>query len=339
MSQNLVKHLIIVCTGIFFFACSNNTQNPEPYFGQTPPGEEPVLFAPGTVNDGIATRDITFMPDGKEVYFGKNMGNSTYSTILFCKQTEKGWTKPEVVSFAQNPEFVFIEPHISPDGKKLFFVSNMGNDFSASNRFITDIWVAEREGSSWGTPTKLDTTINSENPEFYPTVTKDGNLYFTREDAKTRQNHIYKSVLKDGKYQQPILLPEQVNCGRTRFNTTIAADENFMIIPCIGMPDSYGGTDYYISFFDKIRGWSEPQNMGKEVNSPTTHQYSTSFSPDGKYLFFMSTKTNTNGIEKLNYATMKEMHNLPESGNSNIYWIKSDFIDDLKQKAIFKTNE
>lgn len=339
MNQNFVKHLIIVCTGIFFFACSNNTQAPEPYFGQTPPEKESVLFAPGIVNDGIATRDITFTPDRKEMYFGKNIGNSTYSTILFCKQTESGWTNPEVVSFAQDPDYIFIEPHISPDGQKLFFVSNMGNDFTAGNRFITDIWVAQREGDNWGTPTKLDTTVNSKNPEFYPTVTENGTLYFTREDSETRQNFIYKSEFKDGKYQTPILLPEQVNCGRTRFNTTIAPDESFMIIPCIGMPDSYGGTDYYISFYDETKGWSEPQNMGPEVNTPTTHQYSTSFSPDGKYLFFMSTRTNTEGIEKLDYATMQKMNNSPESGNSNIYWIESDLIDDLKQKAIFKTNE
>lgn len=334
-----MKFLVFLTLITVFIGCSVKNNKPTgPYLGQTLPGDTMRLFSPGIVNDGLATRDITFTADGKEIYFGKNIGNSTFSTILFCKQTNDGWTKPEVLSFAQNPGYIFIEPCISPDGKKLFFVSNMGNEFTPTNRFITDIWVADREGDMWGNPYKLDTLINSSEPEFYPTVAENGNLYFTREDSKTRQNFIYKSEYKNEKYQKPELLPNQVNCGRTRFNTTIAPDESFMIIPCIGMPDSYGGTDYYIAFYDKTKGWSEPQNMGERVNSPTTHQYSASFSPDEKFLFFMSTKTNTDCIEKLDYASLKKMHNSPENGNSNIYWIKTDFIEDLKQQAIFNKN-
>lgn len=336
MNQYFMKHLIILLTGLFFIACNSQPQLSGLYFGQTPPLESPILFAPENVNDGIATRDITFTPDCKEIYFGKNMGNSTFSTILCCKETENGWTKPEVVSFAQDPKHIFIEPFITSDGSKLFFVSNMGQEITATNRFITDIWVADRMDEDWGKPYKLDTTINSPHPEFYPTLADNGNLYFTREID--RQNFIYKSELKNGKYQKPVLLPEQVNCGRARFNTTIAKDESFMIIPTIGMPDSYGGTDYYISFYNKNKGWSDAQNMGEQLNTATTHQYSASFSPDGKYLFFMSARTKIDNIEKLTYQTMQQLHNSPESGNSNIYWIKADFIQDLKQKAIFTEN-
>ncbi len=322
-----------------FLSCSEKKPKlTGPYLGQTLPGESPELFAPGIVNDGIATRDITFTPDGNEIYFGKNMGNSTFATILFCKNTKDGWTDPEVLSFAQDPNHVFIEPCLSPDGEKLFFVSNMDQKITATNRFITDIWVAERQGEQWGKPYRLDSTVNSPDPEYFPTVANNGNLYFTREDSKTRQNLIYKSEYKNGKYQTPQLMPQQVNCGRARFNTTIAPDESFMIIPSIGMPDSYGGTDYYISFFDRQKGWSEPQNMGNQINTAATHEYSASFSPDGEFLFFMSARPTLKGIEKLDYQIIQELNNSPESGNSNIYWIKAGFIEDLKHKAIFKTN-
>ncbi|WP_346859861.1 hypothetical protein [uncultured Draconibacterium sp.] len=329
-----MKHLLILVLIVSLSACcTKNNKVTGPYLGQELPGDSAQLFAPGIINDGIATRDITFTPDGKEIYFGKNIGNSSFSTILFCKQTENGWTDPEVVSFAQNAEYIFIEPFISPDGTKLFFVSNMGNEITDANRFVTDIWTADRENDGWGTPYKLDTTINSKYPEFYPSVAENGNLYFTREI--NQQNFIYKSEYRNGKYEKPVLLPKEVNCGRARFNTTIAKDESFMIIPCIGMPDSYGGTDYYISFFDKEKGWSEAQNMGDQINTPTTHQYSAGFSPDGKFLFFMSSGTNLNGIKSLTYENLQLLHNSPENGNSNIYWIKADFIEDLKKQAIF----
>lgn len=332
-----MKHLLIVLSAITLFSCGNNNQQiTGAYLGEELPNDSAKLFAPGIINDGIATRDITFTPDGKEIYFGKNIGNSTFATILYCKETESGWTTPEVVSFAQDPTHIFIEPFISHDGTKLFFVSNMGQEITAVNRFITDIWVADRIGDQWGKPYKLDTTINSSHPEFYPTVAENGNLYFTREID--RQNFIYKSEYKNGKYQKPVLLPKEVNCGRTRFNATIAKDESFMIIPTIGMPDSYGGTDYYISFFEQNKGWSTAQNMGEQLNTPTTHQYSASLSPDGEIIFFMSARTNTENVEKLTYKTMKQMYNSPESGNSNIYWMKADFIQSLKQKAIFTEN-
>lgn len=325
---------------IFLFSCSVPRQKLKgEYLGQIPPGNIPQLFAPGIVNDGIATRDITFTSDGKEIYFCKNTGNSTFSTLLFCKETEKGWSEPEVVSFAQDPNFIFIEPFISPNGEKLFFVSNMGNEFTAENRFITDIWVTDRIGGSWGRPYKLDTLINSSDSEFFPTVAANGNLYFSRENAVNREGFIYKSELKNGKYLKPEKLPIQINSGIARFNAVIAKDESFMIIPVYGMEDTYGSTDYYISFFEKEKGWSEPLNLGDKINTTSGNEYSAGFSPDDNYFFFMSARIEEKKIENLTFSAMKKFHLSPESGNSNIYWMKADFIKDLKEKAIFNKNK
>ncbi len=334
----MAKYLFLIL--LIVAGCSKSTKKLNGYYlGQNPPGNTPELFAPGIVNTGISTRDITFSPDGKEIYFGLNIGNSTCATIFYCKETETGWSEPEVVSFANDPKYIFIEPFVSPDGKKLFFVSNKGNEFSESNRFITDIWVAERENDFWGEPYKLDSIINSEESEFYPSVAKNGNLYFTREDPKTQRGFIYKSEYKNGKYQSPVILPKQVNAGAARFNATIAPDESFIIVPTFGMPDSHGSTDYYISFYDKDSGWSDPLNLGDKINTVSRLEYSASFSPDGKYFFFMSARTNPAEKEKISWQKFQQMHNSPENGNSNIYWMKADFIQDLKEKATFTKND
>ena len=331
--------IFILIVIAFIGCCQSEKELRGPFLGQKLPGNSPELFAPGILNTGMATRDITFTPDGKEIIFGVNIGNSTYSTILICKETENGWTKPEVLSFAQNPEFVFLEPFISPDGQKLFFVSNKGNEFTENNKFITDIWVSERENNFWGEPFKLDTNINTANSEFFPTVSENGNLYFTREDNISRQGFIYRSVYSDGKYQTPEKLPVQVNAGIARFNSTISKDESFIIVPLFGMPDSYGKTDYYISFSDKSKGWSNPLNLGETINKAGGNEFSSGFSPDGKYFFFMSTRFNKNKPDMLTFKNLVEMHNSPENGNSNIYWMKADFINDLKEKATFTKNE
>lgn len=335
-----MKYLFGITFLLVLISCKPQpTKFTGPFLGQELPGDSPVLFAPGIVNTGIATRDITFTPDEKEIYFCKNIGNSTFSTILFCKENKDGWSSPEVISFAQNPKYIFIEPFVSPDGEKMFFVSNQGNKFTDVNRFVTDIWVVERENEFWGEPYKLDSTINSSDSEFFPSVAESGNLYFTRENAKTREGFIYKSKFEDGKYLKPEKLPIQVNAGLARYNAVIAKDESYIIVPTYGMPDSYGATDYYISFFDEKKGWSNPLNMGKKINTNSGNEYSANFSPDGKYLFFMSSKINTKEINLLDNKKIIEIHNSPENGNSNIYWMKADFIHELKEIATFTKKE
>ena len=39
----------------------------------------------------------------------------------------------------------------------------------------------DREGDGWGEPYNLGPPVNSDAPEYYPSVTSDGTLYFTRE--------------------------------------------------------------------------------------------------------------------------------------------------------------
>ena len=62
------KHLIIAATIFLIYGCSH--QSDFEYFGQTPPGNTPELFAPGIISlDDRNESMITFSPDGKECYF------------------------------------------------------------------------------------------------------------------------------------------------------------------------------------------------------------------------------------------------------------------------------
>jgi hypothetical protein len=198
--------------------------------------------------------------------------------------------------------------------------------------------VAERNDDFWGEPEKLDSTINTSDSEFFPTVAENGNLYFTRENPVTRKGYIYRSEFKNGTYQPPVKLPPQVNSGRARFNATIAKDERFIIIPVYGREDSFGATDYYISFLNKEKGWSEPVNLGAPINTYDRHEYSANFSPDGRFFFFMSARTNPSRKNHYTWKNFRALHNSPTNGNSSIYWMKSDFIEKLREKAIFTEN-
>ncbi len=334
--KNLIYLIVIV-----LFSCTN--QNPEcsfpeltgEYLGQNQPRDSALLFAPNIVSTGMADRDIVIYPDGSEIYFCKNIGNFSYATIFYTKFSNKKWTKPQILEFATNPEFIYIEPFISSDGMKLYFASNMPVEGIPEG--IMNIWVSDRTNDTWGEPQPIGEPINDSNDQYFPSITKNGTMYFTSEDPVTKQGSIYRSKLIDGIYQTPEILAENVNAGIARFNAFVSPDEDFMIVPTFGLPDSYGATDYYIVFRDESDNWSKPINMGPEVNSANGQEWSASLSPDGKFLFYMSSKIPdyVQLPQQMTASSFSDLDDKPQNGNSDIYWINTEFIKSLKEKAEF----
>jgi len=266
-------------------------------------------------------------PDGNEIYFC--ISAFRYNLIFYTKQVNGKWIEPEPAPFIIDFKYMFYEPHITPDGKKLMFLSDMPKEEGGEEN--EDIWVVDRIDNGWSKPYNLGAPVNSDGSEFYPSTTRDGTLYFTRAEKGSRINNIYRSKLVSGKYQKPELLGPNVNCGTNRYNAFINPDERFIIVPAVGMEDSFGGTDYYIVFRNENDQWSKPINLGKKINSVRGAEWSPYVSPDGKYFFFMSSKT-ASFTEKPSYMKFKEMYNKPQNGNSDIYWVKADFLFDLKNK-------
>jgi Tol biopolymer transport system component len=330
----------LIYIGIFLIAiaCTNNNTETFPvlrgdYLGQELPQDSAILFAPDIVSTGMVDRDIVFYPDGSEIYFCKNIKNFKFSTIFYTKQIKGVWMEPKVLEFATDPKYIYIEPHISPDGSKFYFASNKPHEGTEPETM--NIWVSDRTENRWGEPYLIGSPINTKTDQYFPSVTKTGTLYFTSEDS-TNEEFIYRAKLVDGIYQEPEKLPLNVNGGRARFNALISPDENYIIVPTFGLPDSYGATDYYIVFRNENDEWSKPLNMGNQVNSNNGQEWSASISPDGKYLFFMSARVPEMELKgKITLDIYNELHNSPQNGLSDIYWVSTDFIEDLRLTASF----
>jgi Tol biopolymer transport system component len=306
------------------------------YLGQTPPGNEPLLFAPGIISNGLINRDITISPDENNIYFTSSTPDYSFATIFCIKRDGKYWNKPEVVTFGKEPAYTTIEPCLNTDGTKLYFVSNKPVNDTSSEEDM-NIWMSEKNNETWNEPKLLGEAVNSKQGEFYPTVTKNGTLYFTREE-ENRVNYIYRSKLVDNKYTKPEKLPDQVNCGRNRFNAYISPDESFIIIPATGVENNVTGANYYISFRNENDEWTEPINMGEKINTNLGRGWSASLSPDGKYLFFMSSKSlqKEQVPDELSYDFFDQLQTQPQNGNSDVYWISADVINNLKSRALSK---
>jgi len=74
-----------------------------------------------------------------------------------------------------------------------------------------------------------------------------------------------------------------------------------MIIFSSERSGGFGGTDIYISFKKSDNSWSEPLNLGNDINSAVS-EYGATISPDGKYFFYTSGK---NGSEDIFWVSAK----------------------------------
>ena len=239
--------------------------------------------------------------------------NFEFSVILVTRRVDGRWTEPGIVPFSGR--YRDLEPAVSPDGNSFFFVSYRPDDGIGEPDDDADIWVADRAGDGWAEPRPLGPPINTAGQEYFPSVTRDGTLYFTRR-VSDGDEAIYRAVLAGGRYEVPVRLGPEVNAGRARANAFVAPDEGFLILPVFGLEDSLGGMDYYVSFRDPDGAWTGPVHLGDAVNSESRLEYSASLSPDGRFLFFMSNRgryADRRMDPPLDRAGLRRLHREPEN--------------------------
>ena len=300
-----------------------------PYLGQPLPGDTPQPFAPGIVSCGLYTRDIAWTPDGKELYF--SVSAFGFNLIFQTRLVDGVWTEPAPAHFSRDSRFMFYEPHVTPDGKRLLFLSDKPRVEGGERN--QDIWAVDRTVSGWGEPHSLGDTICTDDAEYYPSTARNGTLYFTRQPKGERSSYVYRARPQDDSYGPAEKLGPEVNCGTSRFNAFIDPGERFIIVPATGMPDTVGDTDYYIVFRNAREEWSRPVNLGPLVNTTGGREYSASLSPDGKYLFFMTTRPDPAVPDLLKRGAYMELQaalTRPGNGNATVYWMSAGFLDRLR---------
>lgn len=222
-----------------------------------------------TIFDGFPhVRDFAMSKKQDEIYFTVQSFKKEYSFIAVVKRENNQWSKPKVASFSG--KFKDLEPFLSPNGLKLYFATNRINNNATEIKKDIDIWFVERNSisESWSAPKNIGPIINTSVDEFYPSVTNNGDLFFTAayKDAKGKED-IYVSRLVNGKYTKPTSLSTSVNSDKYEFNAYVSPDESFIIFTSYGRKDGFGGGDLYISFKDEKNLWTAAKNLGNKVNS------------------------------------------------------------------------
>jgi ankyrin repeat protein len=250
------------------------------YLGQPPPGMTARRFAPGVVSTEKPELNAVFTPDGREFYFTVTRGPRAW-TIMVMWQIDGRWTGPDVAPFSGT--YGDVDLFITPEGKRLYYCSNRPPSGAGEAKRDFDIWVVERAGDSWSAPRRLDAPVNSDADEFYPSLTRDGALYFQSMRAGGGPD-LYVARPGGAGFASVERLGEPISTAGFESDPFVAPDGSFLVFSRID-PDGYGRGDLLVSRRGPDGAWSEPENLGPAVNTDA-YENCPMLSPDGKYLFF-----------------------------------------------------
>ena len=179
MKQHSLLLLAVFCLSISIQAVAGQTAKRKSSLPLEKPILGPTIFVPGVISTGDYEAVPQFSPDGKIFYFAKGTPDFHFWTIVFSRFENGKWTEPQVAPFSG--QYSDADEFITADSKWMFFISRRptGNDSAQNTPRKYDVWVMERTvRGDWSEPKNLGTPINSEENEFFPTLTKDGTLYF-----------------------------------------------------------------------------------------------------------------------------------------------------------------
>jgi Tol biopolymer transport system component len=242
---------------------------------------DPAVFAEGVISTGKEFT-VAFTPDGNSVYFTRADVEHHVSHVMRSRRVNGVWQAAERVSFSDD-HWSDLDPAISPDGRRLFFVSTRPVAGKDPSKRDMDIWVSRRSADDWGTPEHID-AVNSTAKEGSPTVDRKGNLYFFSDrGAQPNTNSIYMSRYRHGRYESPVKLGANINTGPSDTSPSISPDGRTMLFYSTRTGGN-GKADIYISYFEN-GAWRAADNVGAPVNTEG-FEYNPTISPDGKTLYF-----------------------------------------------------
>jgi outer membrane protein OmpA-like peptidoglycan-associated protein len=151
-------------------------------------------------------------------------------------------------------------------------------------------YASKHPGSSYQfAPVNLGDSINTSSSEYYPSITINDSLFvFSRRGEGIREDFVESILLPDHQYSKSKVINGSINEEPSKGAINISQDGEWLIFAGNFPTNGFGGFDLYISYLTP-QGWSEPINMGPEINTDYWES-SPSLSPDKKTLYFSSNR-------------------------------------------------
>jgi len=243
----------------------------------------PVLFGAQFATDSDNRHSaLAFSPDGSEVFYSVYVSGRHPQKIFVAKRSNGVWGEPSVASFSGT--YKDGGPLFSRDGERIYFYSKRPIAPSTVANDDYDIWFVQRTGDGWSRPIHVEGDVNTDHDESTYTITGNGDLYFSRRTADSK-DFLYKTSRAGDLLETPEIIKELSDQQSSREPVSIEGEDFFIFTNNVQKGRFYY-TSLHVSFKSTDGSWTRPKDMGDMINSGEGRF--PSLSPDGREFYFLS---------------------------------------------------
>ncbi len=218
-----------------------------------------VISLPTPLNQTYHTGPCTFTSDGSRIIYAysslddnlkspseKKKTDVAYVGLMTSVKSGSQWTQPIPFEYNNTTQYSVGDPFLSPDGKTLYFASDMPGGVGG-----VDLYMCESVGGNkWGQPVNLGPTINTVGNERFPTVAKDGTLYFSSDGHVGLGGlDIFRAEGTKGRWTKVSNLLSPINSSSDDFSMIFFAEGKEGLL-CSNREGGVGADDIY--YFKEI---------------------------------------------------------------------------------------
>ncbi len=197
-----------------------------------------------------------------------------------------------------NSPYEEFKPLLSPDGRTLYFSRKNHPDNVGGENDSEDIWYSEMDSTGeWKEAVNIGKPLNNEAPNYVCSITPDGNsivLLLGNQYNEKHENKMSAGVsisTKEGdEWTKPFNLIIENDYNYNEKSNYFLANNRRVLLLSVERDDTYGARDLYVSFFKEDSTWTEPLNLGKQINT-AGDDASPFLAADDKTLYY-----STNGL-------------------------------------------
>lgn len=217
-----------------------------------------------------------------------NNDNIWYSQL----DARNNWQPLTNIGPQLNNGFGSFVASVTPDGNTLLLGGSFANKQNKHEHF--GLWLSHRTKTGWGAPEEVivrDFYTRAQFVEF--SLSSDGRtivLSLDRADSHGRKDLYVSFLADDDTWTAPKNLGPIVNSAADEATPFIAADGKTLYFASDGFA-GYGGMDMFITrrLDDSWQHWTEPQNLGPQLNTAGWDAYYT-LPASGEFAYFVSTE-------------------------------------------------
>ncbi|GJM62428.1 MULTISPECIES: OmpA family protein [Persicobacter] len=193
-----------------------------------------------------------------------------------------------------NSDFEERRPLIAPDGKTLYFSRLNHPENIGGQNDTEDIWYSEWDENtkSWKSAKNMGEGLNNEGDNFISSITPDGKSMVVLLGNEYKKGGKMKAgVSIASKTSEGWTKPEKLKITNAYIEGTdgdyFLGNNRKTLIMAISRFDAVGGKDLYVSFLQDDGKWTEPMNLGSDINT-AANEYSPYLAADNETLYFSS---------------------------------------------------